>query len=459
MNTLAPARRLDSLDILRGVTIAAMLMVNNPGSWSHIYWPLEHAAWNGWTLTDLVFPFFLFMVGMSMMFSFSKRLAAGDSRRTLLAHVLRRALALILLGWWGGTWSPVLFPGDSGFGGMGGLLLRVGYPLAMLSAVVLLAGTLRKNQWLAGLGIGAAMLLAGAALSGWTDPLLSRIAGMRFPGVLVRIGVCYLAAAAIYFSAPSAKGIGRWIIGLLGGYAVWMMLVPIPGFGQPDLLSAFPTADTPLDQLFSNWAFYIDYHLLGTHTWSARQLYDAAGNLIWSFDPEGVISTISATGSVLFGILAGLWMQRTDKDDAEKLNGMFVAAVWLMAAGLVFSIWMPINKRIWTSSYTVFTSGMAFLTLATLFHLVDMRGHRRWAQPLRAYGRNAIFAFVASGMMATTIGSIRVGSTSLKGSIFETLRSVAPSQEFASFVFAAAFVTLWAAVVWWMDRRRLYFKI
>lgn len=436
-----------------------MLLVNNPGSWSHIYDPLEHAAWNGWTPTDLVFPFFLFMVGTSMMFSFPKRREAGDSNRDLLLHVARRSAALILLGWWGGTWSPVLFPGDAGFGGLGGLLLRVGYPTAVLAFVVLLAGTAHSRRWLAAGAAGATLFMAGALLAGGTDPLLTRIAGMRIPGVLVRIGVCYLAASAIWFATPSARAIAWWIVGLLGVYAVWMLLIPIPGFGLPDLSRGFPTSETPAGELFSNWAFYLDYHVLGSHTWSARQLYDASGALIWSFDPEGLISTVPAVGSVLFGILAGLWMRRAEMEPQAKLNGLFVAGVWLMLAGLVIAIWMPINKRIWTSSYTVFTSGLACLTFATLYHLIDLQGYRRWAQPFRAYGRNAIFAFVASGMMATMLGGFRLGPRSLKAASFEGLSAIAPSPEFASFLFALAFVTLWALIALWMDRRGIYFKV
>jgi predicted acyltransferase len=461
-----PGRRLDSLDVLRGLTIGAMLMVNNPGSWAHIYWPLEHAAWSGWTLTDLVFPFFLFMVGMSMMYSFPKRLEAGDSRKTLFGHVVRRAAALVLLGWWGGTWSRILWPGDGAAflaGGsaefLAGLLLRLGFVAAVVTAVVLLVGTQRKAFWRRALWASLVVFALGAAKLGLDDPLLARLIGMRYPGVLVRIGACYLLASGIYFWTPDPRKIVYWIVGLLGFYAVWMMLIPIPGFGLPDLSQGFPTEDTRISALFSNWAFYIDFHVLGSHTWSARQLFDPAGNLIWSFDPEGLISTISAVCSVLFGILAGVWMRRKDLDDSARLNGLFVGAAWLMGIGLVVSIWMPINKRLWTSSYTVFTSGMALLVLATLFHLVDMRGFRRWAQPFRAYGRNAIFAFVASGMMATTMGNVRLGDTSVKAVVYDVLQRLTGNPEMGSFVFAIAFVTLWGGITMWMDRRKMYFKV
>ncbi len=433
-----------------------MLLVNNPGSWSHIYWPLEHAAWNGWTFTDLVFPFFLFMVGVAMMYSFPKRLAQGAARSELFMHVVRRAFALMLLGYWGASWSRILWPGVN-LSQVSEVILRVGYTAGVISAVVLLAGTTHKRLWWGILLSGMASFFGSAALLGFEDPLLSRIAHIRIPGVLVRIGWCYLLASGIYFLTPSRKSVILWISCLLAAYAIWMLLVPVPGFGIPDLSRGFPTAEAPLDELFSNWAFYIDYHVLGTHTWGVRQLTDGNGALIWSFDPEGLISTIPATCSVLFGVLTGLWMRREDLDNSQKLNGLFVAACWLMVLGLILSIWMPINKRLWTSSYTIFTAGMALVTLAVLFHAIDVKGFRRWAYPFVAYGRNAIFAFVLSGMMAVALGQIRVANgSSLKEYIYQLMPG---SPEFASFLFGITFVAFWAGVAWIMDQRKIYLKV
>ncbi len=445
--------RLDSLDALRGLTIAAMLLVNNPGSWSHIYWPLEHAAWNGWTFTDLVFPFFLFMVGIAMMYSFPKRMAQGHSRRSLFGHVLRRALALMILGWWGASWSPVLFSDSSAVGGV----LRVGYVAAVLSSVILLAGTPHVRRWGVILAAGVTLFTAAAFLLPPTDALLARLSGLRIPGVLVRIGWCYALASAIWFLTPSPRVIAWWIVGLLGAYAVWMMLIPVPGFGMPDLSRGFPTASTPPGELFSNWAFYIDYHVFGSHTWSYRQLVDQTGRLIWSFDPEGLISTVPATCSVLFGVLAGGWMRRDGMTSAERLNGLFVAGCLLLLAGLICSIWMPINKRLWTSSYAIFTAGMALLSLGMLYWALDMRGWRRWAYPWIAYGRNAIFAFVASGMMAVTLGQLRTAD----GTSFTTAawQALPGSPAFASMLFGLLFVAFWAVVAWQLDRFKVYFKV
>jgi predicted acyltransferase len=374
----------------------------------------------------------------------------------LFLHVVRRAFALMLLGWWGASWSWILWPGDTL--AAAGYLLRPGYVALVLGAVVLLAGTQRRRLWWTVFGAGLLLFFVSSAMLGMHDPLLERIAHIRIPGVLVRIGVCYLIASGIYFLTPSRRALIVWIGALLGAYLVFMLWIPIPGFGMPDLGRGFPTLETPGNELFSNWAFYIDYHVFGTHTWSVRQLTDETGRLIWSFDPEGLISTIPATCSVLFGVLAGKWMHRDEKSSVEKLNGLFVAACWLMLLGLLVSIWMPINKRLWTSSYTVFTAGMALLTLAVLYHAVDLKGARKWVYPFVAYGRNAIFAFVLSGMMAVTLGQLTIGQGHIVVKTY--LYGLLPgSAEFASFLFGMLFVTFWGVVAWVLDRSHIYLKL
>src|SRR5262247_330621 len=91
-------QRLVSLDVFRGITIAGMVLVNNPGTWEHIYWPLEHATWSGWTPTDLVFPFFVFIVGVSIPLAFGNRLERGGSRRDLYLKIIKRTLIIFAIG-------------------------------------------------------------------------------------------------------------------------------------------------------------------------------------------------------------------------------------------------------------------------------------------------------------------------------------------------------------------------
>ncbi len=256
---------------------------------------------------------------------------------------------------------------------------------------------------------------------------------------------------------------------LLVGYTVLMVHVPIPGFGVPDLSRGFPTAVTPPGELFSNWAFWIDFHLLGDHTWSARQLYDETGRLIWSFDPEGIISTLPAVASVLFGVLTGQWLTGA-RPRRDILVGLMVGGSWLVLVGWLWSAWMPINKRIWTSSYTVFTAGVALLCLGVIYHAGDSEEPGIVAVPgalLRSfepYGRNAILAFVGSGMMTITLGRIRVGdgaggTQSFQSAAFEWLQVLPGDERVASLAWALGFVGVWAAITWALDRRGLYLKV
>jgi predicted acyltransferase len=582
--TLSPKpQRLMSLDALRGMTIAGMLLVNNPGTWSsdRIYWPLQHAAWNGWTFTDLIFPFFLFMVGVAMMFSFPKRMARGESRGHLFGHVVRRAVVLFLLGMFTLPFIPStaqgFFPALDSLG-LWGNVARWATVWAFLCAIVLITGTKRPRFWFVGYLIGAALILLSCACTDITDPMKTlgwraitmrggvelivigtlvmiafpraALAGVAFAavgvitmlstlldtglavqiggfvavlaalalvfrrrdpiarflatataavsvivamsfvasddplwrwltdrrltGVLPRIGFCYLIASAIYFATPSPRAIVKWIIALLAIYWVWMLCIPIPGFGAADLSMGFPTLETPRDQLFSNWCFFIDYHVLGEHVWGARTLWltETVGGqetreLIWSFDPEGILSTMSAVCSVLFGILTGLWLQRRDTAPVEKTNGMFFWGCTLCVIGLVMSIWFPINKRIWTSSYTVFMAGMALLCLGTCYHLIDVKGFRRWAMPFVWFGMNAITAFFFSGQMAVMLGRLKVsvldesgGITfiSWKGWIFDSLCGIAEPIN-ASLIFAVGFVLFWTAIMWILYRQKIFLKI
>lgn len=569
--------RLMSLDALRGMTIAGMLLVNNPGSWNsdNIYWPLEHAAWNGWTFTDLIFPFFLFMVGVAMMFSFPKRLERGETKGSLFSHVIRRAVVLFLLGMFSLPHMP-----DSSEGFFHGLhtigfwpnVTRWATVWAFLCAIVLITGTKRPLVWFIGYLIGAAVLFLGAMksplgdaivifgfdkihlrlalevvvigsliaisfpkakrigqgllvagavatlftldepsliqlfgvilavlvafaiftqmrpdpvgrfvgggavvigilmvviISAQYDPIWSWLTNRRLTGVLPRIGFCYLIASAIYFATPSPKAIIAWIVALLSIYWIWMLYIPIPGFGTPDLTMGFPTRDTPVDQLFSNWCFYIDYHVLGEHVWGVRTLHDSEGLLIWSFDPEGVLSTMSAVCSVLFGILTGLWLQRRETSATEKTNSMFIWGCALATIGIILSIWMPINKRIWTSTYTVFMAGMALLCLGMCYHLIDVKGYRKWAMPFVWFGMNAITAFFFSGQMAVMLGRLKVkvvdeaGAVdfiSWKGWIFDHLCNIMEPIN-ASLTFAVGFVLFWAIIMGIMYRFKIFLKI
>lgn len=368
----AKPERLLSLDVFRGLTVAAMLLVNNPGTWSAVYDPLEHAAWHGWTPTDLIFPFFLFIVGVSMAFSILPRLERGEGPARLFGRAAKRGAILIGLG-----------------------LLLGAFPYYNLD-----------------------------------------ISHLRFPGVLQRIGLAFtLAAAAVLFLRPRAQAVVT--AALLLGYWAAMMLVPVPGGRAGDL-----SKDGSL-------AAYVDRAVLGTnHLWASAK----------TWDPEGLLSTLPAVATVLLGVFAGRWM-RSERSPSDRLVGLFLAGNAALVTGLMWNAAFPINKNLWTSSYVVFTAGMALHTLAVCYWLVDVRGRRRWAMPFAWFGMNAIFAFFLSGVMARLLNLVKVDGRPIKAVIFDgAFDSWLPAHD-ASLAFALCFVALWTAIVWGMHRRRWYWKV
>src|SRR4051812_9801377 len=290
--------RMTSLDVLRGLTIAGMILVNNPGDWEAIYSPLEHAPWHGWTPTDLVFPFFLFTVGVSINLALARRAESGGSKRDLYVKIIRRTVIIFALG-----------------------LFLVGFPHF-------------------------------------------NFATTRIPGVLQRIAVCYLIASLIFLNT---KWRAQALIAaaLLLIYWAVMKLIPVPGFGAGNL------------EMEGNLAAYVDRQLLGGHTW--KPLYD----------PEGILSTIPAVATALCGVLTG-HLLRSGRAPAEKAAAMFVAGLSGVIAGWVWNFWFPINKALWTSSYVLFTAGLALQFLALCYWLVDIKGYRAWAKPFLIFGTNAL---------------------------------------------------------------------
>jgi len=351
-----------------------MLLVNNPGTWSAVYSPLLHADWHGWTFTDVIFPFFLWIVGVSMTLSFARRVERGDNRTRLMLHVLRRAAIIFALG-----------------------LLLSGFPYFDLAAI-------------------------------------------RIPGVLQRIAVCYLAGALIFLWTGLRGQLG-WTAGLLIGYWLLMKLVPVPGYGAGIL-----------DKI-GNFAQYVDSLVLSGHMWAATKVWD----------PEGIVSTLPAIATTLFGILTGRMLRRK-LQPSEKTAWIFVTGSILMFAGQWMSLWLPINKSLWTSSYSVFMAGLAAVVFACCYWLVDVKGYRRWTKPFVVYGMNAIAIFVLSGLVGRLSSLIRVPSASggpiaLREWIFQNLFAAFASPRNASLMFALSHVLLLLAVGWVLYRRGIFIKV
>ncbi len=378
-----PSKRLLSLDAFRGATIAGMIMVNNPGTWSDIYPQLRHAAWNGWTFTDWIFPFFLWIVGVAMTLSFAKRVEAGEDKTKLLLHVLRRAVIIFGLG-----------------------LFLAGFPFGLM-----------------------------------LDHKFS-FDVIRIPGVLQRIAICYLLASIIYMYTKT-RGQVVWIVSLLAGYWLLVKLVPVPGYGAGVM--------EPMGSL----CWYVDANVLAGHTWRGAP---APG-----FDPEGIVSTIPAIATTLFGVLTGTWL-RTDRSKEEKTAWMFVAGNFLLLLGAVLDMWLPINKNLWTSSYSVFMAGWALVCLAMFYWLIDVKGYTKWATPFIIYGMNAITVFVLSGVVGRLLGLIKIAQeggdpVSLQQYIFRNIFLSIASPINASLMYAVSFIAVMFLVVWFMWKKKWFLKV
>ncbi|MFI5311608.1 MAG: acyltransferase family protein [Gemmatimonadales bacterium] len=383
MNSPAPAReRLVALDVFRGMTIAGMLLVNDPGTWSAIYPPLEHAEWNGWTPTDLIFPFFLFIAGVTTHLSLSSRRAQGADEREIVRQIVRRGAVIVLLGL---LVNAVPF-----------------YPL-------------------------------------------TRFTHIRIPGVLQRIGLAYTCAALLTLRGSLKRQVVI-LVTLLYGYWFAMTLLPVPGAmgGIGANLLGAPSRTL---------AAWLDRLLLDGHLWVNSK----------TWDPEGPLSTIPAIGTAMLGVFAGRWLAEK-RPLVERLNGLFAVGALGMTFGLMWNWSFPINKSLWTSSYVLFTAGMACVAIATISWIIDVRGVTRWAKPLVIYGVNPIVAFVGSGVMARLIYSLwkvdfRGNPTAVQAVVYETVFHSWLDPRNASLAFAVSFVLFWYLVLWILWRRNILLKV
>ncbi len=382
------------------MTVAGMLLVNNPGTWSAIYPPLQHAPWHGWTPTDLIFPFFLFIVGITTELSLQARRARGDDERAILRQILRRAALIFLFG-----------------------LILSAFPFFTWTAI------------------------PDNPDPSFVDRVVHRVEHLRILGVLQRIGLAYLCGALLTLRTSWKQQLGI-LAALLFGYWALMTLVPVPDTGVPGRF----VLDKP-DQLLSAW---LDRTILGVnHLWS--------GSKTW--DPEGLLSTVPAIGTMILGTFAGRCIAEHQRSLTERLSALFAVGTLLMMAGLVWNWGFPINKSIWTSSYVLFTAGMGAVSLATCLWLIDVCQVRRWTFPFVVYGMNPMLAFLGSGLMARLIGSLlmigRDDGTriSVQGLVYKGLyASWLPPRE-ASFAYAISFVALWFLILWAAWKKGIILKV
>ncbi len=388
-------QRFYSLDVFRGATVCLMILVNNPGSWEHIYPPLDHAPWHGLTPTDLVFPFFLFAVGNALSFVMPRLQTGGD--QVFWKKVITRSLLIYLIGLFLTWWPFVQWKGDH-------LVFRH-----------------------------------------WVDPNNPQN-GVRVLGVLARIAICYFfASIIIYYLKPRAA----FFAGLVFLLLYWALCFLLGDTSDPYSMTGW----------FGN---RVDKYVLGI-----PHMYKGEGI---PFDPEGIMSTLPAIVQVIFGYLVGDYIQKKGKN-TEMLAGLFVASVALLVTGFCWDAVFPINKKIWTSSYVVYTTGLAILTIATMIYIVEIKNVKLWAGKFfDVFGKNALFVFALSAFLPKLLWLIRIpNGMDPSGKPLYTnpwhwyylkvCSRIPGDPRIGSLAFALSFIIFMWLICWWMDKKKIYVKV
>lgn len=381
-------QRYYSLDVFRGATVALMILVNNPGSWGHIFPPLKHAEWHGCTPTDLVFPFFLFAVGNAMAFVMPKFEQAGPAafwKKVIKRTVLIFGIGLFL------NWSPfIAWKGED----------------------------LVAKPW----------------------------ENVRLLGVLQRIALCYFLASIIVFYGKTK---GAFVISGILLLVYWFMCWWLGNSADPYSLSGyFGTA--------------FDINVLGT-----SHIYKGEGI---PFDPEGLSSTVAAIVQVVFGFLVGQYIQQKGKN-YEMLSNLFIAGSVLIFAGFCWDMSFPINKKIWTSSYTLYTTGLATMIIGLMIYLIEFKTVRgAWSRFFDVFGKNPLFIFVLSGFLPRVLGLFRwVDHVSDDGKNVYTsafpwfynniCKNIAEDLRVGSLLYALCMITFYWLIVYVLDKKKIYIKV
>ncbi|MCY1518049.1 hypothetical protein D9M68_527550 [compost metagenome] len=380
--SIAKPQRLLSLDFFRGLTVAAMILVNNPGSWGHIYAPLAHAEWNGCTPTDLIFPFFLFIVGVSIAYAFGSKKLDPTTHQSAIFKALKRAAILFGLG----------------------LFLSL-YPKV------------------------------------FTDPL-GAFEYVRIPGVLQRIAVVFLFSAIIFLKV-SEKNIFKLLIVILLAYWALMTLVPVPGVGYANL------------EKETNLGAWLDRSILTeAHLWKSAK----------TWDPEGILSTLPALATGLFGVLVGVYLKRKDVEAGTKVAWLCATGAIAVVLGLLWDLSFPINKSLWTSSYVLYTGGLATMMLSLSYWIIDVNQYKRFTTPFVVYGVNAITVFFVSGLLPRTLNLIKIEQAdgSSIGSLalfYKTFFVPYFSPINASLAYAITFILFFYVILWVMYKKNIIIKV
>jgi len=383
--------RYQSLDIFRGATVCLMILVNNPGSWSHIYPPLKHAAWHGLTPTDLVFPFFLFAVGNAMAFVMPRLQEGGDA--AFWRKVIKRTLMIFGIG-----------------------LFLNWYPFVRWHE-----GVLEPIGWVS-----------------QSNPER----GVRILGVLQRIALCYFFASVIvYYLKPKAAFLTGLLL-LLGYWCICLIANP----ADPYSLEGW-------------WGTQVDKAIL-----HVPHIYKGEGV---PFDPEGILSTLSAIVEVILGYFTGIYIRNnassTEPNAIYKtLTGLFIAGVALLVTGFCWDMLFPINKKIWTSSFTVYTSGLAMITLATMIYFVEVKQYKGFpTRFFEVFGKNPLFIFALSAFLPKTASLFKAqDGTTFWNFLYKKVWMHLPGDpRLGSLMYAVCIIIFMWFICWWLDKKKIYIKV
>lgn len=390
-------QRYYSLDVFRGATVALMILVNNPGSWEHIFAPLEHAPWHGCTPTDLVFPFFLFAVGNAMAFVMPRFKTAGTA--VFLQKVLKRTVLIFAIGLFL-NWSPFIMWQQN---------------------------MLVPKTWL------------------WTDGE-GLIHGIRILGVLQRIALCYcFAALLVYFLSPQKAAIA----GLLLLLCYWGLCYYLGNATDPYSLTGY-------------FGTGIDKAILGdVHMYHGEGL---------AFDPEGLGSLLPAIVQVMIGFFVGNFILVQGKT-ATMLKQLFISGIVFIVVGLVWSLVFPLNKKIWTSSYVLYTSGLAIAILGLLIYMIEFKQLTgKLTRFFDVFGKNPLFIFVLSGFLPRVLALIRIknGITPAGqpqyltpfGWFYEHIcKNISADLRVGSLAYAIFMISFYWLIVYLLDRKKIYIRV
>ena len=412
------SQRYYSLDVFRGATVCLMILVNNPGSWSHIYGPLAHAPWHGLTPTDLVFPFFLFAVGNAMAFVMPRLEKAGDG--IFWRKVIKRSVLIFGIGLFLNWWPFTRWQGSE----------------------------LVVNGWT------------------WLNAE-GKLTGVRILGVLQRIAICYFFASVIVYYL---KARGSFLLGLIMLLVYWLLCYTLGNAVDPYSITGW--FGNPVDMAV----------LHDPHIYKGEKV----AGLPYAFDPEGLMSTIPAIVQVIFGYLVGDYiLKRTQLSTAAQnadtnlvisplyqiLTGLFIASMALLFAGYAWGLSFPINKKIWTSSYVVLTTGMAIAILATLIYFIEVKGVKAWwTKFFDVFGKNALFVFALSAFLPKGLRLLRISNgTNAKGEIAYTnpwnflydrvYKFIPGDPKIGSLLFALTVILFMWAICYWLDKKKIYIKV